>query len=547
MAIVFLKQSVNVRESIRGDIRGLDRALQQSYTDTIADEYRFLADLLINQGRILEAQQILDLLKLEELREFTRNARTIGSTDGIALNDAEKQILQDYGTLIAFGRKIYECEQTNCSELDRLLQQRRNLSEEYDRRIKTLIATVRDNRQRDDFFYDPRYLNETAREIVATPGTVLIYPFVQDDKLTLLWTASGEIVGSKTIPVSRQQLGETVVRFRALLQNPDLNNLRELQAVGKQLYDWLIQPLEAELQAKLAQQGQSMTHLVFAQDRILRYVPMAALFDGENYLVERYILSTILSAELTDMDDRLTPGTDRNPMLALGLSQSVAGLNPLPNVEEELDAIVRQASNDPRGIYPGQDFLNQDFTLPALSDNLRNSRIVHIATHGKFVAGQPEQSYLVMGNGEPLTIEQINSLGSDLRNVHLVVLSACETALGGPGADGIEVAGISSYFLAANRASAVMASLWLVNDASTSQLMQQFYQNLANGMTKADALRQAQLFLLNGNQPNPTGTDRTGNVTIGIRDIRTGLPPEVSSRLSHPYYWAPFILIGNGL
>lgn len=126
---------------------------------------------------------------------------------------------------------------------------------------------------------------------------------------------------------------------------------------------------------------------------------------------------------------------------------------------------------------------------------------MHVATHGKFVPGRPEDSFLELGTGEKLTIPEIEIL-PDLDDVHLVVLSACETALGGPDQDGVEISGISYYFLNGG-AKAVMASLWLVNDESTRLSMQQFYSHLANGTaqtptTKAMALRQAQLSLLHG-------------------------------------------------
>ncbi|HEY9762978.1 MAG TPA: CHAT domain-containing protein [Trichocoleus sp.] len=538
LAIVYYKAGINVIASLRSTNQALPAEMQQSFVETYASEYRPLVDLLLQQGRILEAQQVLELLKVEELRDFTRSTRTSDIRGGIALNEAEQKILDEHGSLVAFGQEVTACERASCPQLEALLTQRRALTDAYQQRIEALVTTIRDNRARDDFFFDPRYLNESAREIVeAEPGTVLVYPFVQENTLWLLWTAAGEVVGSKQIPLSQAELGATSLRFRELLEDPR-SDLGELQAVGKQLYDWLIAPIEQELSAT----GQPIQHLVFAQDRMLRYVPMAALFDGNQYLVERYRISTILSADLTNMDDRSASETDNTAVLALGLSNSVNGLAPLPNVETEVDAIVRNENDDSNGIYPGLEFLNQDFTLTALERHLRESQIVHIATHGAFVPGQVEQSYLVLGDGQRLTISQIDRLGSDLRDVDLVVLSACQTALGGPGADGIEVAGISSYFLAANRASAVIASLWLVNDASTSVLMQHFYSNLATGMSKAEALRQAQLTMLEVGAEQNGASDRTGTATIAV------LPTDAKATVfgtSHPYYWAPFILIGN--
>jgi CHAT domain-containing protein len=281
-----------------------------------------------------------------------------------------------------------------------------------------------------------------------------------------------------------------------------------------------------------------------------RYIPMSALFDGEKYLVENYTVSTVLSADLTNMRDRLPPGTQNTSILALGLSNTVPGFNPLPNVPVELDAIVQKQPNDTQGIYPGKEFLNNDFDFRALRDNLSGNKLLHIATHGTFVPGRQEESYLLLGTGEKLTISQIKTL-QDLSDVHLVVLSACETALGGPDSDGVEISGISYYFLNSG-AEAVMASLWLVNDSSTSQLMQNFYSNLAQGteqapMTKAQALRQAQLSMLRGNASTTENTNPRANIQLGINSgSQTASTSSPTSGFSHPYYWAPFILIGNG-
>ena len=202
------------------------------------------------------------------------------------------------------------------------------------------------------------------------------------------------------------------------------------------------------------------------------------------------------------------------------------------------------------GIYPGLEFLNKDFNWRSLRDNILGHKLLHIATHGEFVPGSPDASYLLLGTGEKLAIPKIATL-QDLSNVSLVVLSACETALAGTGQDGTEINGISYYFLNSG-AKAVMASLWKVNDDSTRLLMQNFYSNLAKAtatapITKAQALRQAQLSLLRGSASIPDNPEQRG---LGLED-RPGSPPSpttsTASGFSHPYYWAPFILIGNSL
>jgi tetratricopeptide (TPR) repeat protein len=284
LAIVFYKEAVNITEAIRQDLRKLTIEEQKAYTETVASTYRSLADLLLSQGRILEAQQVLELLKVQELRDFTKDTRAGGENSGIATNPTEAEILKIHGTLIALGRKIEECQQ--CTERSKLLDQREVIAKEFDENVRSLEQEIRSRRANDKAFLDPTTLGGNAEEIVsAQPGTVLLYPLVLEDKLWILWAAFGGITKSIEVPqVGRRQLSETVVKFRQLLQNPN-SNLAELKATSKQLYDWLIpQSLQKELK-----ENQIKT-LVFSLDHVTRYIPMSAVFDGEKYLIENYLL-----------------------------------------------------------------------------------------------------------------------------------------------------------------------------------------------------------------------------------------------------------------
>jgi len=335
-----------------------------------------------------------------------------------------------------------------------------------------------------------------------------------------------------TCNLGAKALYNKVAQFQALVSKR--GDETQLKAVGKELYDCLIKPLESELSAN------QIKHLIFVPDRATNYIPMGALFDGKQYLIQRFAVSNILSAGLTDTDDRLQP-PQNTPVLALGLTQAKGTFGALPNVKAELAAIVKQAKGT--GIYPGDEYLDQAFTKAALEDNIRDRRIIHIATHGEFKPANPRDSYFLLGTGIPYPIQNVQTL-RDLKTVHLVVLSACETGLGGADGLGLEVSGISSFFMGdRDRAKAVIASLWLVNDASTSQLMQQFYQNLATGkMSKVEALQQAQLTLMGGNGAAPS----TRGDSFKLPST-AGSKPAIVHNYSHPYYWAPFILIGNGL
>ncbi|MEO0538903.1 MAG: tetratricopeptide repeat protein [Cyanobacteria bacterium P01_A01_bin.123] len=545
LAIVFLKSSVQVRESIRENIQGLETRIQEAYTNTIANDYRLLADLLLEQGRIPEAQQVLDLLKLEELREFT-NTRATWTGSELAYTAAEQSVIDAHGSLIALGSAILTCEDTNCAELNSLYDQREALTAQYNDQVNQFANTIRANRRDDEDFQNPQELSDDAKSLLSAYAVegqtpVLIYPFVLEDKLWLVWAIEGRVIGSAEVSVTQSELATTVQRFGELLTAP--TRLDELQAQGQQLYNWIIQPLEAELAAN------NIDHLIFVNDRVTRYIPMAALYDGEQFLAERYQISTVLTPGTTDTRSRLAD-VESSQVLGLGLTQAVANFNPLPAVATELDRIVQSGDDDAIGIYPGQVLLNEAFTLEALKANLRpDYQVLHLATHAAFVPGRADESFIVMGNGDRLTTADIEDMNARLDNLHLVILSACQTAVGGPAGDGAEITGISSYFLGTDdsRAETVIASLWAVNDNSTSVLMQRFYTLLATGeLTKAEALRQAQLSLLyEEDAETRLAAARRG---APIPTAREGFDVAVvEPGYRHPYYWAPFILIGNGL
>ena len=535
LAIVFYKDAVNTYESIRTDIIELSQDLQDSYTATVESTYRNLTDLLLEQGRILEAQQVLELLKVEELREFTRATYT---TEGLQYDPVEQPVVEAHGSLISLGADISACD-PNCDQT--LYNQQIALEQAFDETVSTFEATIRKNRAEDDVFYDPEGLASDALDIVnAQEGTVLIYPVVLEDTLWLLWTAKGGVVGSIEVPsANRAELSRAVVSFRELLTKQDTQSLEDLKQVSQQLHSWLIEPLSEELDKN------NIQHLVFAQDRATRYLPMSALYDGEQFLIENYTVSTVLSAALTDTTDRLGEVSAANT-LGLGLDQSFPGFSALPNVREELEAVIKTGDDDAGGIYPGAIFMNNDFTFSTLSEQVRRYRILHIATHAEFIPNIKDASYILSGTGEELTIDQIGALDTQFSNLHLVVLSACQTALGGESLDGTEIAGVSSYFLGKNKAEAVLATLWRVDDAGTSLLMQRFYELLATGeLTKAEALQQAQLSLLH---QEDTLTERFQNLGIERGGLANASPSASSpATLEHPYYWAPFILIGNSL
>lgn len=548
IAILTYKQAINKNEDqVRKFIPGVPEWLQESFPKAVQDinglgaiaVSRSLTNLLISQNRMAEAQQVLELVKGQELREYTGKNTPGSPTQKVIASPAEDKILAEYGSFINFGYRLDECQRTRCPELPQLLEKRKSLTEPYYQALKQLETELSKNRNSDPAFVDPNELAQKAQAIVdAQPGTVLIYPLVLKDKILLLWTSKGGVFKSAEIPnVTESQVEVTVMRFRHLLQNRR-SNIEELKATSKQLYDWFVKPLEAELKANKIQ------NLVFAQDRATRYIPMTTVFDGEKYLIENYTVSSVVSANLTNIPKPQADGkvantisvskNQNNLILGVGLSDAVAGFQPLPYVPKELDVIVRQNQSDSQGVFPGKELLNKDFNLVTLRENLPGRLLLHMATHSVFVPGRADQSYMLLGTGEKLVVPEIES-SLNLQSLNLVVLSACETALGGPGLDGKEIAGIAYYFLKGG-ANTVVASLWRVDDLSTRVLMEEFYKNLASPVTKAEALRQAQLVLLNEKNIKP----------VAQQGENTTPSPENRS-LRHPYYWSPFILMGSGL
>jgi CHAT domain-containing protein/Flp pilus assembly protein TadD len=541
LAIVLYKQSVIQYETIRKGLAPLPKDQQESYTRTVAQTYRNLADLLIQQNRLLEAQQILGLLKLQEIKDYSPTTRNALQDNEVKLNDIEKEIAKKYGNLIAFRQNLDQCQgkinNADCEKLDRDRDQQGKAFNDF---LASLKSQVNDrcqkNQEENCIAPSNKFTSAANKMIAAQPGSLVIMPVVLDNKIWILTIAENGLITRYESNVDRLTLGKKVLELRQQLETPN-SDIKELQTTSKQLYDWLIRPIEPTLTA-----AKTPPKLIFALDRVTRYIPMGVLYDGQQYLTQRYPISTILSIETTNTNKSTIGNLTTTNVLALGLSKAVGDFRALPSVNPELASIVQKS-----GIYPGQVLLNQDFTRSNLSNNLNNRNILHIATHGKFDPTQPKGSYLVLGNGDKLPIADISTL--DYSKLDLVVLSACQTALGNPDQDGTEIPGISSHFLN-NGAASVMASLWSVDDASTALMMQGFYRNLSQNKPKNEALRQAQLDLLklDTTQATQSAIVALPRFSEPLSELEAKAPSStrnIASGYSHPYYWAPFILIGN--
>jgi CHAT domain-containing protein/Tfp pilus assembly protein PilF len=543
LAIAFYKQSINVTEVIRQDLRELSRQQQESYTQTVADTYRKLADLLLQQDRVLEAQQVLDLLKVQELDDYLRNVR--GGKQALYELPPEQAILKEYNELqtsaIQLGQEL--------TDLRKLPAANRTATQQQ--RIAHLVKLQDDLNQQFNGFTDrsdvialvkqltPTVLRQTLdltqldalRNDLRQLNAVLIYPLVLDDRLELVITTPDAPPLRRTVNVKRQELNAAIVEFRRALQDPT----RDAKVPAQKLYTWLIKPLEADLK-----QAKAKT-IIYAPDGQLRYIPLQALHDGQQWLIQRYGINNITARSFTEFKTQpirqphVLAGAFAKGQYRFQVGDRPLTFNGLPFAGQEVDALVTLVPNTKK-------LVDQLFSRDATTTQMNEFNVVHLATHASFVPGIATDSFIVFGNGDQATLKDIESWS--LNNVDLVVLSACETGLGGKFGNGEEILGLGYQFQ--NRgAKAAIASLWSVDDGGTAALMSAFYTALKSGtLTKAAALQQAQITMINRKLQTGGKTDPRSSVNFPTGSGQTGA---IAREPSHPYYWAPFILIGNGL
>jgi CHAT domain-containing protein len=238
----------------------------------------------------------------------------------------------------------------------------------------------------------------------------------------------------------------------------------------------------------------------------------------------------------------------------MGLSKSYGGLPALPGVMPELESVVRDPSvPSSHGPMDGKLLPNEQFTLAALKTELGEGGsfpVVHIASHFVVETGGADEPYLMLGGettgdaqGYPLTLSKIEDSSISFHGTHLLTLSACSTAKGDAAKDGLEMDSLG-MIAQQKDAEAVLATLWDVNDSSTSSLMSDFYSRWVKSPAqgKAEALRQAQLTLLHGPAASPDSKTGRGLIVAGEGPTA---PQSRSTGYAHPFYWAPFVLIGN--
>lgn len=353
----------------------------------------------------------------------------------------------------------------------------------------------------DNFFQDTCLEVQPVQVEDIDPKAAVFYPIILQERLDIIIKLPGKPLRYYSTPINANEVESTTNRMRQGLTSRRWRNaISPFLEQAQKVYDWLIRPIENEL----AESG--VQTLVFVLDGSLRNIPMASLYDGQHYLVEKYNLALAPSLQLVDAKPFRREGRE---ILAGALSQAQPGFGPLPYVEKELQEIATE--------LPGQQLLNESFTKANLEQRVRAFPfpIIHLATHGEF-GSQAENTFILAWDGR-INAREFERLlrgnRQEARPIELLVLSACRTALG----DKRAPLGLAGVAVRAG-ARSTLASLWRIDDEATAFFMARFYHELSqNNITKAEALRRAQVAFLK------------------------------DAKFSHPYFWTAFVLVGNWL
>ncbi|MBD2176556.1 CHAT domain-containing protein [Pseudanabaena sp. FACHB-1998] len=453
----------------------------------------------------------------------------------VDINDIAKRSAGEYLALGRFEDAFNEMEKGKISEFENYL------GETLTFQVKTL-----------------EQIQQELDDISNRSGsiTTVVYPIILSDRLELLIIppkGKGKPFREFVNAAKESAISPVIQDFA--------NNIRDVASQdyleqSQKLYDWLVRPYSDRLATinsnakpdtqlnpkqnakpnisdKLvpsnaeAPQEKLPPTLVFVMDGGLRVIPIAALHDGKQFLIEKYALANLPYLRVTRLETR-----DRrlNNVLAMGLTESVQGFSALPSVKVEVSTISSQ-------VLGGDSYLDKDFTIENLQSKRRqgNFAVLHLATHAKFLSNEAQGAFIQFWN-ERLSIDRIPSLRFDSPLIEMLTLSACQTAVG----QNLGLGGLS----VSSGAKSVLASLWEVSDTGTAPLMIQFYNSFPENITKAIALQRSQIEILQGKV-----TIKDGKIfglpklpTVPLSQVFAG---EVD--IKHPYFWSSFILIGNWL
>lgn len=509
-AILLYTISVKSRQDMRAGIKDLSIQYRRDLARAIEGPYHRLANLLIEKDRLAEAEQVLAMLKDEELTAILR-----AENKSVSMPLASRQQAIDYVQIatkwIAEAQRLEQLNKiapasrstSQQLEIDELRTKAESQKASYEHFLSTMPSAS--PQQLKD--HTVAQTSRLAKRVKLDPSSAVALQYVvADDRVGIIVTASGRSV-SKFSPISKDELNRQVTSLRKAI---DLGLDTETSA--QQLWKILIEPVVPVLKAAKPKT------LVLSLTGLLRYLPFSILQSpGKRYLVQDYALSV-----WPDAAD-LMPAKSKKPWLIAGLGATEG----LPDVATEMKNIIKKGGST-TGLIPGDYWLNESFDKRRLEASLLGSaNIVHIASHFNFSPGNAIESVLVLGHGgQKISLRDIGSY--EFGNIELLTLSACQTAYGdGVDSNGFEVEGLAAAVIK-QQGRSVLGSLWKIVDHSTAEFMKRFYRNLAKN-------------------PRPSLARALQLTQISFIDGASSVSDMDASRWAQPKYWAPFTLSGNWL
>jgi CHAT domain-containing protein/Tfp pilus assembly protein PilF len=438
-AIFFAKQAINIFQGIRFNAMNMDKNVRKSLIEKNQQIYHELANWLIDLDRIVEARQVLKMLKEEEYFDFIGRDAVGDSRKTHIEFDGEEQILDaQFASLfqeaVLLGNEQRKSAQEPTSD-DYLAAKARN---DHARSLLTVLETrflqasstfttalgrpaisERTSQAPDGVFVKAR--SDIA---VTRQGVALVEYLVVGDRVRILLT-TGKSTMVRSVDIDGREFQRKLIEFRQSLEN----RLDDPRPLARDLHGTLIAPIASELKRA------RVKILMLSLEGGLRYIPFSALFDGKRYLAEQYALTMYAAAANTKNKVRV----DRRwEVIAFGTTQAQSGFSALPGVRQELASIVGQAG------LAGEINLDEQFTATQMRAGLaRGFPVLHLASHFKFTPGTEADSFLLLGDGNLLTLRQLREEDYRFEKLDLLTLSACETAMhGGRDANGREVEGM---------------------------------------------------------------------------------------------------------
>lgn len=543
LAISWAKSSVNATQELRENASGIGGSVDSSLLRSIRSRYDTLFAALQSQGRIAEALQVQELQEVSRIKEFVYRgtAEQEMFSKRLSLTKLEKHWMQEYEKVATplgeLGKQRDELIRIN----ERLPEQNRALQdletklkvaeENFKKTIDVMTEAFQKSSEDDNRLVDltkDRDLTLLAKSLTEKTGRKVgcFATLVGEKNTSVMFIGPNAKVITKAVAMSRADLSKAVTEALTDLNNPK----RQPYATSKKLYELILKPFESELNG--------LDCLMFNLNGPLRYVPVAALWDGQRYLAERFQVTNFSIAVWENLakDPPKTWGAS-----FFGLTQKVPGFAQLPGVKAEVESSAPLFKSAPR--------LNAAFSRAALEAVLKSkkSNLLHFGTHFVLDPASSEATFMVLGDGSkwrPTEMEKNKALSFD--GVDLLVAGACRTGV--PTGDDASIEGFGAY-CQVKGARAVLSTLWEVNDSSTSAWMKTFYRLLASGKGRGGSYHRAQLAMITGESATtlklPKSGTRAGSASAASGSAGTPFKVDPKRPFAHPYYWAPFTLSGN--